>query len=245
MKIENSTIKNCGFIFPESKKLNIYINNTTLFKSTITGNADTLFVDSCDIRGHLLSAVTGIIKNSILYIAMYGGKYIYFSNNKFIDDISRPKASVLIGDEISHYFIFGDKDINYINSTGNGILHIQDAILDNFTTVSSREYVALNTLNLLNIALHNADFAATNIMYGQWENVKIYPPAKISELNAENIHVYNVSFPEGNPWRGTPTRFAFNVQSKPFDWPEIKIPTLEDLGVNWDWPEPTGAPAGQ
>jgi hypothetical protein len=67
---------------------------------------------------------------------------------------------------------------------------------------------------------------------GQWENVRIYPEIKVGDTSLGEVRMHNVTFPEGNPWRGTEEiRITPVYSATPFDWPEVHVPTPEELGL--------------
>jgi hypothetical protein len=55
----------------------------------------------------------------------------------------------------------------------------------------------------------------------------------------ENIETYNLRFPEGVPWvedHKRPQALAnfkpvFIERDRPFEWPEVHVPTAEELGL--------------
>lgn len=123
-----------------------------------------------------------------------------------------------------------------------GTCYLYDIILEKPTIVHFEGETGLQALNLRNVTIKGGKFWQGRIKSGQWENVKIYPEVNVENANIENIVGYNVTFPEGSPWRGKAKNASMTVSKTPFEWPEIKVPTPEELGLIWDWPEPTGAP---
>ena len=91
---------------------------------------------------------------------------------------------------------------------------------------------SMPTLNMKNVRINGGDWANSEVINGQWENVQIYPNVYVSDETTlwGDIKVRNVTFPEGSPWKEG--RGVTLVESKtPFVWPEIKIPTPEELGL--------------
>jgi hypothetical protein len=79
---------------------------------------------------------------------------------------------------------------------------------------------------------------------GRWENVKIYPQITLENAVLGDIEAYNLTFPEGNPWVGN-AKSNLKKVDKPFDWPQIHVPTPQELGLVRDFPVITGAPEGK
>jgi hypothetical protein len=91
----------------------------------------------------------------------------------------------------------------------------------------------VQSLNLRNVILRGADLTKLSLKSGQWENVWIYPPVKVSDTDFRNLKVHNLVFPEGEPWvdETNGTNLNFKESPTPFDWPEVHVPTPIELGL--------------
>jgi len=113
----------------------------------------------------------------------------------------------------------------------NGVLH--PGQYDNIFRVDLQNVTISGNSNWKNLLLQSG---------GQWENVKIYPSVNVTNAKLGEIHTYNLTYPKGNPWVGSGSYAKMVPSDKPFDWPEIHVPTEEELGLTREWPPITGAP---
>jgi hypothetical protein len=66
----------------------------------------------------------------------------------------------------------------------------------------------------------------------------------LEDAELGEIETYNLTYPDGNPWVGD-VKVKLTERDTPFDWPEIHVPTPEELGLVRDFPIITGAPEGK
>jgi hypothetical protein len=97
----------------------------------------------------------------------------------------------------------------------------------------------IGSLNLQNVIVRGGEWEG-KILGGKWENVRIEPSVVTNETYIRNIQAHRLEYPKGYPWQKRKKERAFVLEVKesntPFDWPEIHVPTYEELGLVW-WPE--------
>ncbi|SHN71490.1 hypothetical protein [Desulfovibrio litoralis] len=104
-------------------------------------------------------------------------------------------------------------------------------------------FIPISEASFKNVTIRGGDWKNLELLGGKWENVNIYPEINMDNASIDNVKAYNVNYPEGAPFRGTPTgKTTINVSKTPLDWPEIHVPTFEELGFNRELPEITGKP---
>ena len=86
-------------------------------------------------------------------------------------------------------------------------------------------------INMKNVQIRRGDWKHLILGGGQWENVQISPNVHVDNKKTTlgDVRVRNVTFPEGPPWKGG--ELTLVESDTPFDWPEIIIPTPEELGL--------------
>ena len=91
----------------------------------------------------------------------------------------------------------------------------------------------IGSLNLHNVTIRKGDWEEGTLRGGQWENVTIYPPVQVPDATIQNVKTRYLTFPQGSPWVDRNSATSIDIQDSPipFEWPEIKVPTPEELGI--------------
>ena len=94
----------------------------------------------------------------------------------------------------------------------------------------------ISALNLQNTTITGGSWKG-KILGGKWEDVRITPTVLVNRADIQNVLTHRLEFPKGPPWQQKGD-FVFNVKESntPFEWPDIKVPTPEELGLVW-WPD--------
>jgi hypothetical protein len=90
--------------------------------------------------------------------------------------------------------------------------------------------------NLRNVRILGGRWHDFNLKGGHWENVELYPPIEITGAPpqfGDDVIFYKVTAPQGGPFKEGMS-FIVSTTKQPFDWPEIHVPTLEEMGIDPD-----------
>jgi uncharacterized protein YjbI with pentapeptide repeats len=237
VRIDNCIVKNTGFVHDEGK---VYITNSTFHNATMAGHPDVAYIDKCSANEGLTGAKICVATNSDLMGGYLGGGKAYFINNKYRDNVEKNLGFKTRGDKNTFIYIIGNGStiIPYYALGGN--VTIIDSELKKPYFIQNGDILSLN---LRNVTIRGGEWIESKVLGGQWENVKIYPSVDITGAVIKNVRGYNVTFPEGPPWTGNSRGQAEMIVSKtPFTWPEIHVPTPEELGLIWEEPVITGRP---
>jgi hypothetical protein len=210
----NSTFRHSGF-GPSTSEI-IYIENCKLINGSSSGLPDILVIKD--------SIVTGVLADPRC-------REVYLVNNQY-PPYEEGGRSSLDGSKKTKTYIIGNNQKDTQLSIIGGNVTIYDLDFANLLATKWREGV--NSLNLFNVKIYGGDFKKLILYGGQWENVEIYPPVRVPNAKIENLNVYNVSFPKGRPWvESTPnTDIKITESSTPFQWPDIHVPTPDELGLD-------------
>jgi hypothetical protein len=161
-------------------------------------------------------------------------KEAYFINNIYPTiDKNLIRATFFGNDETKIFIDGGDmNDADMVITSGQ--VTIRNLGLKNAWFTSDENPTI--SLNLKDVTINGANFLDLELKNGQWENVKIYPSVKVQNTKIENLKVYNVTFPHGKPWVDASSETSIDLieSSKPFEWPEVHVPTPEELGLKID-----------
>jgi len=225
----------------------IYAKDSFFDDSGFARTSTATYVDNCSFIGASDpgDSNTLVFINSRLLAWVETEGDVYFYNNTFLVKDGPPRLQTGVqGSDKSRIYVLSDKravaPINFVN--GNIFLRNLDWVHPVMVPWEGQEYI--KRVDLQNVAIRDGGlWEKLHLLSGQWENVQIYPAIDIADAKIENVEGYNVTFPEGVPWIGTPaSNTSIRMRNKPFDWPEIKVPTLKDLGMEWEWPVITGKP---
>jgi uncharacterized protein YjbI with pentapeptide repeats len=234
LRVDNCALEGDFFgIFDENSS--VYATNSTFIGSGFAGNqTNVIYIENCELlNGSIGGApITLVIKDSTVSGALLSkySKNAYLINNQYPE--TKNGLTSLIGSQGVEIFI-----------DGQGVKKAKMNILSGQVTIRDLELVSpkigkvfdyqVQSLNLKNVILRGPDFDGLHLKSGMWENVEIYPPARIPDTVFENLRVYNVTFPEGKPWvEATAKSKVTLIESpSPFDWPEITVPSPKDLGL--------------
>jgi uncharacterized protein YjbI with pentapeptide repeats len=156
---------------------------------------------------------------------------VYLFNNLYPPYKTNIRSS-LNGSKTTNIYIVGNNQKNAQLNILGGNVTISN--LDCINLLVTKWVEGVNSLNLFNVKIYGANFEDLILYGGQWENVEIYPPINVPNAKIENLNVYNVSFPKGRPWvESTPyTDIKITESPIPFVWPNIHVPTPEELGLD-------------
>ncbi|SHN71517.1 pentapeptide repeat-containing protein [Desulfovibrio litoralis] len=245
LRIDNCTAD--GFTFSAMfEGSTAYVTNSTFKNSAFVGeNSKAMYFENCKILDgtEIHDAGTLVIKNSTVSGAFSGKGNWYFEGCEFVLDRSRAKlvdmvyevSSTFEGDKDSHAFVLGSKTkAPWLSVRGGGAVDMYNMNIENFRLI---DWASALEVNLRNVAIYGGDFGSESKYYklkmkgGKWENVQMYPEVNINEhTDLGELKTYNLTFPNGNPWRGTGQVKTIPVKT-PFDWPEIHVPTPTEMGL--------------
>jgi hypothetical protein len=202
--------------------------------------ADVAYVENCKLLNgaYVGDAKTIVIKDSIVSgsIGSRNSDMVYLINNTYTDTGKEVEGIAIMGREDSKIYLDGrNKKRASVNILGGGA-YIKD--LELITPVIERietsgDPIEPYTLDLNNVTIRGGSMNDLRLRGGRWQDVTIYPPIVAPNAQVKNVYTYNVTYPEGPPWRETDgnTKIEFIPSPKPFDFPEIKAPTSQDLGL--------------
>jgi hypothetical protein len=187
-----------------------------------------------------------VVKNSILEIntnARSGD--LYFVNNKYLtftDPYGVAVQSVVNGNNV--YFINDDMAMKSADGSENtnllpvhivgGGANIYNADLHKPCLMNDIDYINLRNVKILGGRWHDL-----NLKSGHWENVEIHAPIEITGSApqfGDDLKFYKVSFhppPPTGPFNAPVSIRATEIK-QPFDWPEVHVPTLQEMGIDPD-----------
>jgi hypothetical protein len=141
--------------------------------------------------------------------------------------------TVLESDKEGKVFLDGRGVKNACLNILSGHIYITDLECINLNVLEFADDLIPQSLDLSNVVIRGSDFGPLNLQSSRWQNVTIYPPVNMEEVNIKNLQVYNVSFPEGSPWTEISPDNHINITQSPtpFNFPEIKVPSPESLGI--------------
>jgi uncharacterized protein YjbI with pentapeptide repeats len=240
VRIDNCIVKNTGFVHDEGK---VYVTNSTFRNATLGGQPDVAYIEKCYANNGITGAKICVATNCDLMALYLGGGEAYFINNTYREKIETSQGFKTFGDEKTFIYIIGNGSTVIPYNALGGNVTITGSVLKNPYFTKERD---IQSLNLRNVTIRGGEWIKSKVLGGQWENVKIYPPVDITDAVIKNIRGYNVTFPEGPPWTGNSRGQAEMIVSKtPFTWPEIHVPTPEELGLIWEEPVITGRPPAE
>ncbi|MDR1397599.1 MAG: pentapeptide repeat-containing protein [Desulfarculales bacterium] len=227
----------------------IYATNSKFTNRSGFGNSKTraTYIDNCEFTG---SASLGypqvmVVKNSTLAIAPTRGGNLYFVNNKFVPFLNRYGQSSPSSINSTNVYIFNDKTA--LKSEGGGKnaapmpIHVKGggANIYNLDLQEPRLQGDIKYLNLRNVRILGGEWFDLNLRGGQWENVEIHKPIEIKGAAPQfgkDLKFYNLTFHPPAPTGpfNVPIRFSAKESKQPFEWPEVHVPTLKEMGINPD-----------
>ena len=232
LKVENSTCNGKLFasLFGNST---IYAINSTFTGSGFAGNAEAVYIDNCK----LLDGSTGgmartiVIKNSVVCGGLGGphAQNIYLINNQY--PVMKQGRANLACSENTTVFIDGQNVKNARMMIFGGRVTIKNVDFESLGLSIDED--PIGSLNLHNVTIRKGDWEEGTLRGGQWENVTIYPPVQVPDATIQNVKTRYLTFPQGSPWVDRNSATSIDIQDSPipFEWPEIKVPTPEELGI--------------
>lgn len=245
--VNNCAIKYIDFAIVRGAS-KIYALNSTFDSSGFVGETKATYIDNCSLLNGSSSGSSEllVIKNSVLLaqVGVHGDAYFY--NNTFLhkDGPPREQTGVQGTQKNSKIYVFSDQRVEAPINFMGGTIYLRNANWVQGIMGPLRYVKHINRIDLQNVNIVGGGWwEDLHLLGGRWENVKIYPSIDITNAKLENVEGYNVTYPNGTPWTGKPAAdTSIRIRNKPFDWPEIKVPTPKDLGLEWKLPVITGKP---
>jgi hypothetical protein len=235
LRVDNCHLE--GFTFAAMfGKSTAYVTNST-FKSSgfVGGTSKVMYFENCRLLDGTLitSPETVVVKNSTVCAVFKGQGTWYLEGCKFVvHSMKSNVGSTFLGGKKSRGFVLGSKRPALWFGMMGGVLYIFDMRLEQLEFSSTLSIDPLVAVNLRNVTIHGGDWQDFAMKGGQCENVKIYPEVQVGNTNLGNVEMHNVTFPDGNPWRGKEAiTINATTSAKPFAWPEVRVPTPEELGL--------------
>jgi uncharacterized protein YjbI with pentapeptide repeats len=213
----------------------VYITNSRLKESGFSSSpCKIIYAENCILEDtDLGEPQLLVVKDSTVQVSTTGVEagQVYFVNNKYIP------RTVLAGREVH---VWGGGARGDLTVTGGNVF-IYDMELTNFYLVVTRND-KIESVNLRNVKIVGGIWADLRLESGMWENVEIYPSIEIehykfkSDPEIKSLKVHNVTLPQGNPFidkNGAPGNVNAQGQKsdRPFEWPEVHVPTAQELGL--------------
>jgi hypothetical protein len=225
--VENCTVKEAPLAKMQSGR--VYIIKSRLLNSGLGGKlflymTDSLLDGGTNIR---IGGDTAVIKNSVL------GKFDFFSRGEayVINNNYRSESNAVPSLRAGKLYA-ADNDIPYLQAFGEEVtIENMDTQRLTYLTVSDNPA----TLNLHNVNIKNLDLRyGVNIGGGWWENVSI-GDVRISVaggdiINIDGVAAYNFHDSKQFLNFAPPIPYNVRIMEEPFIWPEVKVPTAQELG---------------
>ena len=235
----NLRVENCSseeYLFAALfENSTIYAINSTFTGSGFAGKAEAVYIDNCKLLDGSTGGVarTVVIKNSILCGGVGNStpftKHIYLINNQY-PETKQGLTTLACGDSTT-VFIDGRNVKNACMAIFGGKITVRDV---NFDWLRLSEKTAPSEeLNFHNVTIRKGDWRKVTLKSGQWENVTIYPPVQVPDATIQNVKTRYLTFPQGSPWVDRNSATSIDIQDSPipFEWPEVHVPTPEELGI--------------
>lgn len=246
LRVENCTLE--GNLDAYQENSSIWMKNVTMKRGNVSGQK--VYLENCSLptRGKI-GGDTLVIKGSNLpLVELTASEQIYLVNNlypnpegeakvinsivktkRYHTSIIRPLERVLV------YIEHGDPQPAFLTfARGNISVRGMNLFAPEVSNPRTQDKV-IHYLNFRDVSIqgggawHNLDMQG-----GQWENVSIEPAIAVSNTTIQNIKAYNLRFPKGDPWdRQGDFTFEYTESPSPFEWPEVHVPTPEELGLEW------------
>lgn len=175
-----------------------------------------------------------VIKNSEVNAGFSGKGQWYFENCTFplteVKDQITPRmySSGLFGGKGTKAYILGSPQTAYLKVKG-GEVTLYNISLQSPTFENRDRRHPVPALNMRNVEIHGGKWQGFTMGGGQWENVRIYPTVELGMTNLGMVRTRKLEFPKGNPWDGE-AEGGMKESATPFEWPEVHVPTKEELG---------------
>ncbi len=232
----NLRIDNCIFekstivLFDNST---IYATNSTFTRSGFgSSSAKVIYIDNCKLLegSDAGSGEIMVVKDSVLCGGVGGreSKEIYLAGLSWPENNTR--KTVLYGSANTKFFLDGANAKNALINILGGTVLLRNVGVRKLLVSSD---ASIDKLDLQNVTIYEGDFEDALVKGGQWENVTIYGPVKMPKGKLENIKVRAFQLPNGPPIAGATSETIVDIKesSAPFEWPEIHVPTLDELGL--------------
>ena len=233
----NLRVENCSseeYLFAALfENSTIYAINSTFTGSGFAGNAEAVYIDNCK----LLDGSTGgmartiVIKNSVVCGGLGGphAQNIYLINNQY--PVMKQGRANLACSENTTVFIDGQNVKNARMMIFGGRVTIKNVDFESLGLSIDED--PIGSLNLHNVTIRKGDWEEGTLRGGQWENVTIYPPVQVPDATIQNVKTRYLTFPQGSPWVDRNSATSIDIQDSPipFEWPEVHVPTPEELGI--------------
>ena len=159
---------------------------------------------------------------------------VYLTGNTYPGDSKRGMNVDVFdtGVRNGNAYIYGGGKKVPLMAAGGGNLHIYDCDIGELKLFDEPDK-EFETLNMKNVTIRKGYWPRTLPLKGNWENVAIYPEIEMRKGSEHPFLGYNVTFPEGPPWRGATVNIT--ESAKPLEFAKPPVPTLEQLGLAQFW----------
>lgn len=228
-------------------------NDTTFFArnskfSGITLQSGLTYIENCSLKETAVSSKDTLVLISSLLDAVQislkkKGYFVYnqYKDSRGIDDELRQEiGNDIAGYDSSEVYVVHKDPAPALLGFSAGLVTASNINLHHPMLAQFGKSKPPFSLNLRNVRITGGYWAALTLDGGNWENVSIEPPVYVDRIKLKKIQAYNLEFPKGEPWKKE-GEFSLDITrvSKPFTWPEIKVPTPADMGLEW-WPSEPG-----
>jgi len=242
ISIENCSLKGVPLLITHNKQSRIYVTNSRFVDSGISGEALAFYAENSSFldRSKTPDSETMVITNCVLSGGMNATKNGYAINNTYPD-----RSGCNGPPEANYYFVNKERQKVKLHMNGGNFYVYNMELVDSYSRQLNDSRPPVTSMNLKDVTIRGGDWKKARVLNSQWENVQLYPPVDVTNANVGTIRVHNVIYPEGNPWVGSGSYAKIVPSDTPFTWPEIHVPTKEELGMTEKMPEVTGKPSGK
>lgn len=245
-RVVDSNLTKAKFLVSSSQSASFYAKNSKFSDLRLQSNHT--YIEKCSLNDIVMySTETAVVTKCLLDDTKIASKKAgYYVNNQYIesgevDDIFNQRlGSGIEGRDGSPVYVMqSDTTPVILRFTGGQVtacnITLKTPILGQFGKTKPPL-----SLNLRNVRILGGNWSSLELESGNWENVTIEPPLRVKRVKLNKIQAYNLEFPKGDPWKKE-GEFSLDITRvfKPFDWPEVRVPTPEDMGLEW-WPSEPG-----
>ncbi|MDR2302496.1 MAG: pentapeptide repeat-containing protein [Deltaproteobacteria bacterium] len=239
--MENCKASGELFAVLSGKETTAYVNNCEFRKySGIGGNCKSVYIKDSKFLNfsYVGGAVNTVIENSVLtgQIGNANIYELYLINNQH--QPSDPKE-LTIGRSVLQTHIDGKVFLDGKNlkeaclTIVSGSVFIRDLDCVNLILGRSDKTLIPQSLDLLNVVVNGLIFLDLDLKSARWQNVTVKPPFEFENAKIANLQTYQVDLAQEFIAAGSlgDNDIRITKSPKPFDFPQIVVPSLEALGV--------------
>ena len=244
--VVDSNFTKANFLIRGNNNTSFYARNSKFTKATLQSGH--IYIENCGLKEMPISSTgTMVVTRSVLDgVNASSDKICYYAYNQYIDsrgidsDLNQELGNDIFGYDGSEVYVLHKDSSPALLGFSAGRITATDINLHNpmLTQLGEPKYPL--SLNLRNVRISGGYWAVLTVDSGKWENVSIEPTVLVDRVKLDKIQAFNLEYPKGEPWKKE-GEFSLDITrvSKPFSWPEVRVPTPADMGLEW-WPSEPG-----